>query len=513
MIVEVLEELPVAHELLLQPGAIELGQVVQNLLVGGSVGRGHEPRISRCSAADSAAGSCPEDPVGRTWPGSRPDDGSTSRRTAENRSRPPGRRRRVSDRGERKVKAGSVDQHHGQKCLASKPCGCPPKPRSGKRIYARECPAAKRCGCPWRFRVDGPDGLDGSRHTIIDHGYPHETSARAALLAMQRRLGAGEIVGKSDTVATYLGRWLDEKRATLKPFSIGQYEDLARRFLIPHLGRIKLNELRAVHVEEMLAAMVIEGRGITTQRRTIATLLSALGSAVKRRLVTLNVCTQLELPPERPARRPVWDADELMRFLVAVRSDRLAALWRLYAIVGLRRGEALALTWSNLDLDARTIRIERSLVETGGHLVVATPKTTNGRRTISLDDETVTWLREHRAAQNRERLELGEGYRNEDLVFCREDGALIWPGSISDRFHVLSTAAGLPAIRLHDARHSAATRALASGVDLKTVGARLGHSGIAITADRYAHVLTAADFAAAERVANMVKPKTVVSKL
>lgn len=186
---------------------------------------------------------------------------------------------------------------------------------------------------------------------------------------------------------------------------------------------------------------------------------SALNAAVKRRLVTWNVCAQLDLPPERPERRPVWDAAELSRFLVHVEQDRQAALWRLYAIVGLRRGEVLALRWANVDLDAGSLRVEETLGEVDGKLVWGGPKTTSGKRTISLDKLTVAQLRATREHQDLERATLGDAYQNADLVFCREDGARIWPGTVTKRFGALASEAGLPSIRLHDLRHSAASLA------------------------------------------------------
>ena len=316
--------------------------------------------------------------------------------------------------------------------------------------YGRSCSGTERCGCPWRYRVDGPEGLDGKRRQVTEGRFPNKTTAREALVAMQRRIGNGEVVGKSVTVETYLTGWLETKAGVLRPATIAQYRDLSARFLVPLVGRVKLADLRAEHVEAMLTAMTEQGRGLVTRRRTVAVLSSALSSAVKRRLVTWNVCQQLELAPERPERRPVWDAAELTRFIGHVSTDRLAALWRLYAIVGLRRGEALALRWSEVDIEAGSLRIERTLSEIGGHLVWGAPKTSNGRRTIALDAETVSLLCSHRACQSAERLALGEAYRDNGLVFCRQDGEPIWPGTVSSGFHDVSKTAGLTAIRLHD---------------------------------------------------------------
>ena len=334
---------------------------------------------------------------------------------------------------------------------------------------------------------------------------------------MQRRIGNGDVVGPSPTFESYLTEWLEAKVTVRKPATMAQYRDLANRFLIPHLGRVKVSDLRAQHVEAMLSAMergiVTErrttGRGLVTRRRTVAVLSSALNSAVKRRLVTSNVCQQVELPPERPERRPVWDAAQVSRFLAHVETDRLAALWRLYVLIGLRRGEALALKWDALDLDAGTLTVRETLSEVDGHLVWGAPKTLNGTRTLAIALDTVNALRSHRGRQAAERLALGAAYKDRGLVFCRQDGDPIWPNTVDSRFRALRGEAGMPHIRLHDLRHSAASLSFAAGNDLKTVSSNLGHAGIAITADLYSHVVPAVARAAAERVAALVGENTL----
>ena len=113
-------------------------------------------------------------------------------------------------------------------------------------------------------------------------------------------------------------------------------------------------------------------------------------------------------------------------------------------------------------------------------------------------------MRIHWDRQDEEKKALGTGYADEGFVFAAEDGRPIWPGYVSDRFHALTDLVKLPRIRLHDLRHSAASLAIAAGVDLKTVSSNLGHAGISITADRSSHVLPAVAREAAERVAALV---------
>ncbi len=135
---------------------------------------------------------------------------------------------------------------------------------------------------------------------------------------------------------------------------------------------------------------------------------------------------------------------------------------------------------------------------------MGTPKTAKGRRTVTLDAVTVAALREHRKRQAAERLQLGGGWRDLDLVFCRVDGTPLHPERFSRSFVDRVRQLGLPKIRLHDLRHGWATLALAAGVHPKVVQERLGHANIAITLDTYSHVTAGLHGDAAEKVAGLV---------
>ena len=132
---------------------------------------------------------------------------------------------------------------------------------------------------------------------------------------------------------------------------------------------------------------------------------------------------------------------------------------------------------------------------------VQPPKSESGRRTIAGDATTLAAVKSHRARQNGEKLALGAGYADDDLVFAREDGAALRPEWVSKRFHLLTDAAKLPRIHLHDLRHSAASMALTAGVPMKVVSENLGHASLRITADVYSHVTTDLAKESAERVA------------
>jgi integrase len=133
--------------------------------------------------------------------------------------------------------------------------------------------------------------------------------------------------------------------------------------------------------------------------------------------------------------------------------------------------------------------------------MLGTPKTAKGRRTVTLDSGTVAALREHRKRQAAERLLMGAGWTDTDLVFCHVDGTMLHPERFTRGFSDAVRRLGLPAIRLHDLRHGWATLPLQAGVHPKVVQERLGHASIGITLDTYSHVVAGLHEDAAEQVA------------
>jgi integrase len=253
-----------------------------------------------------------------------------------------------------------------------------------------------------------------------------------------------------------------------------------------------------------------------------------LNAAIREGLLRDNPARHVEVPsPRRPpaqvwtaqrveawqrtGERPavaVWTTEQtatfLTTFLTFVAQDRLAVMWWLIALRGLRRGEAAGLRWADVDLNASVLMVEQQRIANGHLVTVGPPKTAASRRLVALDRHTVRLLREHRHRQRGEHRAAGEAWRDSGYVFTTDDGAPLHPDYLTRRFRHLMLASGLPPVRLHDLRHGAASLAHCAGVDLKTVQAQLGHSSIVLTADTYASVLTDLLAYAAEATARLV---------
>jgi integrase len=252
--------------------------------------------------------------------------------------------------------------------------------------------------------------------------------------------------------------------------------------------------------------------------------MSALNSAVRRKRIPQNPAAHVELAVGRRPRplvwtdervehwrrtgeRPavaVWTPQQAGCFLDAAMSHRLYPLYHLVAYRGLRRGEAVGIRWADLQLDVGHLRITQQVIQLGWETEVGHPKTDSGERSISLDAATVEVLRRWRLRQDAERSATHGAWQDSGLVFTHEDGSQLHPDYVSDAFQRISNEAGLPPIRLHDLRHTAASLALQAGVPMKVVSEQLGHSSLAITADTYTSVLPAVAQAAAEAVAGVV---------
>ena len=177
-------------------------------------------------------------------------------------------------------------------------------------------------------------------------------------------------------------------------------------------------------------------------------------------------------------------------FLTVSDDDRLAGAWRL-SLAGLRRGEVLGMSWSDLDLDAGTVRVRRSRVSVAGGVIEQDTKSAAGERTVPLSPDAVAALRRTKAVQAQERLAAGEVYRDTDLIAVDPLGAPVKPRWFSDRFKALAKQSGVPVVSLHTARHGYGSHLLDQGVPLPIVSQVLGHASVDVTATVYAHAFKA----------------------
>ena len=221
---------------------------------------------------------------------------------------------------------------------------------------------------------------------------------------------------------------------------------------------------------------------------------------MKMGLVARNVAEAVDPPRISRTRMNILKPEEISRFLDAARETPYYVFYCALLYTGLRRGEALALRWRNVDLLGSELQVVETAFKLGdGTYVVKEPKTPHSCRPVSLPPSLTLLLREYRADQQKYSEELGKRLRDDDFVFSCTDGSPLDPNTVTRTFSKITKKAGLPHVRLHDLRHAHATLMLKAGVHPKIVSERLGHANIGITLDTYSHVLPGLQEAAAER--------------
>ncbi len=339
---------------------------------------------------------------------------------------------------------------------------------------------------------------------------------RALAEALHQRDTGVDISPGKLTVADYLRRWLRDYAAqNVAASTLERYTGIVEHHLIPALGSLRLRDLRPAHIQAAYGcARAPGGRadgapGALSPRTVLKhhrLLHEALSHAVEWQLLALNPAASVKPPPERHEMR-VLDAEEAGRLLEAAAETPFYALIYLALATGARVGELLALRWRDIDLDRASLQVTRTARRiTGKGIAYSEPKTHRSRRPIALSPETVRVLQEHRRAQAEGRLELGSAYADNGLVFASPTGHPLDDSNLRRAFGRIVADAGLPRLRFHDMRHTAATLMLQAGVHPNVVSERLGHATVAITLDTHSHVLPNLQRDAAEAMDSVLRP-------
>jgi integrase len=318
----------------------------------------------------------------------------------------------------------------------------------------------------------------------------HKNDALAELDQLRRRARTSIPAEATATAADYLDWWATTVLpGTVRDSTVTDYRWVLDHYVKPHVGRRPLARLAPTHVQAMMRALEDAGYSPRTRQYARAVLVRALGWAETTGLVTRNAARLVDGPRGVTPRIDDMTATEARQVLDHAHGDRLEALAVVALRLGLRRGEALALRWEHVDLDAAKLTVTGTLkASKGGGVYVNPPKTSAGRRTIPLVAGTAQALRDHRRRQLAERIHAGPIWRDTGYVFTRPDGQPIHPNTASAWWNQLTAAAGVGRRRFHSSRHTCASLLLAADVPLEVVSSVLGHSGLAVTANVYARV-------------------------
>jgi integrase len=340
-----------------------------------------------------------------------------------------------------------------------------------------------------RYTVETPTGP--KRQTI--YADTRKEAAEKLAKALSNRADGIVVDDKNLTVGDYLDRWLSDcVRGTIRESTYSRDKYLVINHVKPSIGRVKLKNLNALHLQSLYRERLDSGLSGSTVQKIHHVLHKALTQAMRWDLIPRNPADSVKAPTPTPKEMHPLSVLEARQLLEAARGDRLEALYVLAVHTGMRRGELLGLQWEDVYLDDiyPTIRVRRTLTRKGTGYVLGEPKTKNSRRSVRLTPGAVEVLRTHRARQAEEKLRTGSLYGDQSLVFAGKGGGLINPSNLRQRSLIpLLKRAGLPHITFHDLRHTCASLLFQRKVHPKFVQELLGHASVAITLDSYSHML------------------------
>jgi len=304
------------------------------------------------------------------------------------------------------------------------------------------------------------------------------------------------------TVGEYFDWWIETSKEQTRLATYVSYKGVINSHIKPLLGGKQLAKLTSDDLDNLLADMARRKLSPRLRQLTYATVRRAMRVAVKKRKLMLNPCDAVESPRVERKTMKTLEPAQVLDLLDAARADRLEALYVVAVATGLRMGELFALQWTDIDLEAGRITVRHTLTEVCGKQGLAQPKTDKGRRSVELPKTAVVALEGHRRSM------LREGLAGTKFMFTNQQGNWLRRSHFHrQHFKPLLRKAGLPDMRFHDLRHTAATLMLAQGTHAKIVQERLGHSQISVTMDTYSHVLPTMQREAADRFDQYLQPK------
>jgi integrase len=357
--------------------------------------------------------------------------------------------------------------------------------RMAKRRGSGEWSISKEPSGNYRAQVS----LNGER---ISKTFKSKEECKSWIRSMLNRKDQGLTHGAGRiTVVEYLTGWFEAYKSHLRPKTESEYGRYIRQYIVPELGVMRLRDLSPSRINAFYIEIRRRGVGDRTRKFIHQVLHVALNSAVREGLLSRNPASDAVMLQYEHAEMKFLDENQVAQFLITAKGNRLEALYLLAVKTGMRQAELMGLKWEDIDWTKGTLRVQRQLQYFSRDKVVfSEPKTKAGRRIIYLGESTVQTLRAHLERQTQEKAFAGDRWKEYDLVFSSTIGTPLFQRNLLRDFKIILESAGLPKIRFHDLRHSAATLMLTNNIPLIVVSKILGHSKPSITLDIYSHLVT-----------------------
>ena len=309
---------------------------------------------------------------------------------------------------------------------------------------------------------------------------------------------------------TFLNKWYDAHKLSVRPGTAKNYRVALDSHIIPVLGKMKLKDIRSDHIQNFYSIKMKTDSNKSVIGVIHSVLHLAFDQAMKWGMIGRNPVEAVIKPKHKSKEIRTLDENQTRTFLSIVIGTRYEAIFWMAITTGLRQGELIGLRWSDLNWSTKQLQVQRQIQRISGKgLSFCEPKSKSGKRTIVLSDEMIEKLRKHLDTQDMARSFAEDRWKENDLIFSTYIGTPIDRNDLFKKFKEFLEQAGLPNIRFHELRHTAATLMLKQGIHPKIVQERLGHSNISMTMDTYSHVLPSMQEEIANKLDELLKPINV----
>lgn len=360
-------------------------------------------------------------------------------------------------------------------------------------------------GVSWQIVIEGDrDPITGKRvrHYHSVNGTKKEAQAEALKLLNQLNNG-GITTVSAMKVKDWLIQWHGLYLPNIEDRTRESYLERINTRIIPAIGNIQLKALKSTVIQQWVNDISRELKPKSV-RNVYNILNAALKKAVELKMIPSNPCVGVVLPKRQKFQGSTYTKKEIKQAIKLAEGTDMHLILQLAFSLGLRRGELLALTWSDIDFKKAEITVDKSTYSIKGERKVKAPKTESGNRVLAIGGKLLSELKLSRADYLKRKFEFGSSFVDSDLVICQENGKAYHPDSFSNKWKRFIEKHGIRKIRFHDIRHTNATTLIAEGVDLKTIQSRLGHSDISTTMNIYTHVTAEMNENAAKKIDDII---------
>lgn len=348
------------------------------------------------------------------------------------------------------------------------------------------------------------------------------------VVKFEEQCKSGKAAHSSMRLFDFYPQYLETIRTTLSPTTVDTYKALIERQILPALGHLKLKDITSAHIQQFIQQLCTipketrngenmeqEMLSAATVRRRLNILQSMLRLAVKLGLINESPASaeKLTLPKKTVPKVEIFSKQEAAEMLEALENEDLQfrTLIQLAIFTGARRGELVALKFSDVDFEQRKITIERAAVKVKGEETIIKPPKDYEVRTVTVNENCIELIRALKCEKARERQRLGTQWKGDNWLFTQWNGEIMNPQTPTKQFSKFLAKNGLKHRKFHSLRHTSATLLLYAGVNIKQVQGRLGHGDIETT-NKYLHLIEEADVEAVNKLDIMLLPKSEQEK-